>query len=221
MSTKPSFQLDTNHTNWQIPIDSDQLAITSNSTYVFTVISETERCSPDSIYCDTVQISSYDMNSGEIIWSVYHHGMDNAETLCANDEFISIRGHATRSDVWNELSLAVDTGEVVPYQDVCPGPAYERIGLDVYQLGFDKGDILDDYEIEGDYLFFLTSNESTLWAINRNTSQIVGQIKFEDAPFGSGKDYIGQFAISADKNIVVVYFGDHNQLFVFRLLPEN
>lgn len=215
------FELDTGEIQWQTRLDSNDLALNSNSKNIFAVVQETEKCTPDERgYCDAVRISSYNISSGEEDWFTYHGNMNRADTICVNDKILSISGFATRSNFREKVSFAVDTGEKLVYQDISPpsGNYFQDWNLD--QLKFRRFDIISNYEQNGRFLFFLTKGNNTLWAIDRDVSEIVGHVRFDGTSFGTG-NYIDRFAIISNNDIVAVYLGDGEQLFAFRFSPNE
>ncbi len=217
-----SFELGTGEISWQTPIGPNQPALGSNSKNVFAVVGETDRCVPNGRdYCDTVRISAYNISSGEEEWHVHHGDMNSASMLCINEEIISIRGHATRSSIWEEVSLTTDTGEKLAFQDISPQRDHYFPNLNLDQLGLDKFDIVNN-SLDGSdkFLFFLTENDNTLWAIDQTVPEIVGRVQFDGASIGEFP-YFDRFAVVANDDIVAVYLGDGEQLFVFRFLPDE
>lgn len=216
-----SFELNTGKIQWQTLLDYNELALGNNSKNIIAVAQETERCTPDERgYCDAVRISSYSIATGEEEWVSYHDNMNSAATISVNDELVSISGFATRSDFREEISIAADTGEKLVFQDIRPDTSNYSLKINLGLLGFDEVDIVSNYEIDGGYLFFLTSQDNSLWVVDQNSPKIVGQVKFGGASFNEGNN-VNEFAIASDDNIVTVYLGDSQQLLVFRFLPDE
>lgn len=216
------FELDTGEIQWQTMLDSNQLALTNNSKNIFAVVREDEKCTPDERgYCDAVRISSYNLSSGEEEWVTYHGDMNRANTLRVNDKILSITGFATRSNFREKVSLATETGEKLDFQDINSPRNSFLENWHPNRLGFNEFSIVgSSYEQNGKFLFFLTEQNHTLWAIDLDTYEILGWVEF-DGPSFMARDYTNEFKIVSDNDVVVVYLGDSEQLFAFRFFPDK
>ncbi len=221
-----SFDLETGKISWHTPLDSSSFSISNNKERIFIVDRGPEpprsSCASHLHYCESAQISSYDINSGEKVWSTIQSNMNEANTLCVMNNVVSILGRATRSNYQEKVSLDANTGEKIPFQNIKSTTTefdfYARAR--VKRLGFDRQEISSKYETDGKFLYFLTSNDSSLWVVDMEIPKIVGQIKFSGMPFAGG-NYYSQFAIAPASNNVVVYLADSHQLFAFRFLPDS
>lgn len=218
------FDLDTGQNRWRTPLKTGLFSIAGNSSNIFIVKRGPDPpqvlCDPDLHYCEAVKILSYDIDTGEEVWSTSQSNMNSAGTLCVNDAVVSIVGNATRSNYQEKVSLNAATGERISFKDLPSNNAssdFESARLILKELGIDPSDLWGRYALEGKYLYFLTSQDKTLWVVNRETPKIMGKVEFSGEPFAGGNFY-NQFAIASVNDYVVVYLGDSQQLFAFRYL---
>jgi len=216
------FELNTGEIKWQTQLDSNELALVNNSKNIFAVVQETEKCTiGEQGYCDAVRISSYDIFSGEEEWVTYHGKLNRANTIDVNDEILSISGFATRSDFREKVSFAVDTGDKLVYQDISPKLDGYLEDWNPSLLGIsDSAIVFGSYAQNGKFLFFLTEDDNTLWAVDQDVPEIVGRVRFDGTSF-EGINYVNRFAVASENDMVVVYLGDGEQLFVFRFSPSS
>ena len=220
-----AFDLETGQTNWKTVVKMGGISeFRGNSSSIFVVGRGPEpplaSCSPDLKYCESAQISAYDIETGEEMWSKLQSNMHSAGVFCANDEIVSIRGAATRSTYSQEVSLDALTGDKIPFQDLYPDATNSDVETPrditrlVKQMGFDG--FLGDYVKNDSFLFFLTRPDRTLWILDLTTSEIVGKAEFTGEPLA-----MSQFEIFVFNEYVVVILGDSQQVFVFRRLPNS
>ncbi|KAA3662226.1 MAG: hypothetical protein DWQ04_14055 [Chloroflexi bacterium] len=222
-----SFDLDTGKTNWHTPLDASHFSISNNKERIFIVSRGPEpslsSCASHLHYCESAQISSYDIISGEQAWSTIQSNMNSSNKLCVMDDVVSILGQATRSNYQQKVSLDANTGEKIPFQGIRSAFAEHDFfaAMEIIEkLGFDRLDITSKYVTDGRFLFFLTSNDSTLWVVDMETPEIVGRVQFDGNQFARG-NYYDQYAIAPVDNNVVVYLADSQQLFTLRFLPTD
>ena len=94
-----SFDLDTGKINWHSSLDSSYFSISNNNKNIFVVHRGPEpplgSCASHLHYCESAQISSYDIISGEKAWSTIQSNMNSSNKLCVMDDVVSIVGQAT------------------------------------------------------------------------------------------------------------------------------
>jgi len=217
------FDLETGLTNWKTVIKMEGPSdFRGNSNGIFVAGRGPEpplaSCSPDLHYCESAKISAYESQTGEEIWSKLQSNMNNAGIFCANDEIVSIKGSATRSNYTQEVSLNALTGNKIPFQDLYPNTLNSGVATDwdvIEAMGIEG--FSSDFVKQGRYLRLLTRPDKTLWILDRTTSEIVGKAEFSGEPLTERSYY--QFAVAAVNEYVVVILGDSQQVFVFRRLP--
>ena len=217
------FDLDTGQTNWRTQLNKINYSIGGNSSNVFVVERGPEpplnSCSSDLHYCEAAKILAYDTQTGEEVWSTLQSNMYSADTLCVNDEIVSIVGIATRSDYQEKVSLDANTGAKIPYQSLPLTTAisnYETNRLTFEKLGIDELDIRSQYIVESKNLYFLTNHDRALWIIDKDTAEVVGKAEFSGEPF-QGDRFSREYMIMTDDEYVTVYLADSQQLFLFKL----
>jgi len=227
-----SFSLDSGEINWETEIPWNIRFVGQNDKHIFVINDMFDNREPReeitqksinycvSNSCSHIKITAYDIQSGEERWAIFYANINYVSRLFINDDIVSVTGYDRHGSWYEEVSLNAQTGEALPeFQDpasyVGTSDSYETI---ITNLGFDLSDIVSDFADNGDYIFFLTESDATLWAIDKKSSQIAGQVQFNRVPFLPITKWSYQrkgFPIAVSDNTVVVYLGDSEQLFTF------
>lgn len=229
-----SFSLDSGEVKWQTEIPWEIELMGQNTDHIFVINTRLDRESREAITqksvnycvsndCPHSKIAAYDDQSGKEDWSIFYANANAVDRLFINDDIVSIIAHGRRNGWREEFSLSAQTGEVLPeFQDptfyIDTSVSYETI---ITNLGFTNG-VLSNFADNGDFIFFLTKNDSTLWAVDKNSLQIAGQVQFNHEPaltLAAGR--IEGFSVAASGDTVVVYLGDSEQLFAFHFTPPE
>lgn len=224
-----SFSLNTGEVDWQTEIPWGIEVVGQNSEHIFVINDRLRTESRESISrctsvgCGHIQITAYDVQSGSKHWSIFYANMNNVDRLFINDTVISVAGADNHGSWHEDVSLNAQTGQALPEFEnptsyVNTPNSYETI---ITELGFNSSDVVSNFTDNKDYFFFLTESDASLWAIDKDTLQIVGQVQFNRSPFlPFGKGHKG-FSVAVSDNTVVVYLGDSEQLFAFDFTPPE
>jgi len=214
-----NFDAETGQINWQERLNDDTSAIGSNSKDIVLISGRQpprkNLCLPHLSYCEAAQITSYAL-SGEKNWTSSRENMNGATAFTVGNDIISLKGNATRSSYNEEFSLHTDTGEQVAFQGIQSEPFPKDAYAIAERLGHSNNVISNYEEFEGT-VFYLTNDDNTLWAVDKNSEQIIGYIRFDGDKVHQSRG----LTITADDNMVAIYFGDSQQFFVFHFTPEK
>lgn len=213
-----SFSLSDGAINWENELKGDgtALAIGTNSDGIVTV---SIACKGADTMCGEIEIIKHNLISGEKQWERTYSGIYPLGALSIDDHSINIIGGENEQSYYSENSFDVQSGEELPtfvgiQHDVSDFPV--KYGAFPLALGYETHEIIGNIVTLENKVVFLSKEESALIIVDKDSREVVGKVDFDGGPFSRrGND----FALDAINDTLVVYLGDSEQLFVFRILP--
>ena len=222
-----SYELETGEIQWQSELDIDStFSIGKNSNTIFVSATDVDKtrsyCDPD-VSCSVFRITAYDMLSGKIVWLFYPEELFNNERglfVEINDERIYLDSKDSNNSALDTVCLDTVSGG---QKSDCE--AFDSLSsnydLDIRSLPenfeYEPQEIVSNFALNNELLFFLTASDNILWAIDKDSFEVVGWVKFVGAPLKKGTSY----RIVANEDKVIIYMTDSHQLIAFDLqIPD-
>lgn len=230
--TFKKFDLLTDEVKWEVPLQNRTSAISSNSHHIYSswYIGTPDRKPPglecggmigDPKWdpgCDAIQVDAFDMVSGDITWSQVYTSMASIAHMFADDSLLKISGSGGQGAYEADLTIDAFTGDLMVGKDFeeFSKPDYAPL---LFAVRISPSSIVSNFAAGEGIVYFLTTN-GELWAVDESEGMILGKQRFAGAE-NQTMSVLGNFRVTAEKNIVVVYLDDSRQLFAFRFLPER
>lgn len=188
-------------------------------------LTTSKRCDQNLPICEAINITAFDADSGELLWANSYANIFHVNRFSLSDNRANLLGIGSHGAYISEFSIYTDSGkEVFFQQDTAnfssssqPGIRFNK-SLMEKRLGREQYDIINAVSTDA-YSVFLTKSDSSLWAIENNSYEVIGKVEFTGGPFVFGD--INKFDLDVEDNVVVVYLGDSGQLFVFDFNPPE
>ncbi len=161
-------------------------------------------------------VSAIDKKTGQEVWSREIEYFGTILGHAANNEFLSIYGQYNRGTSYTAVTFDASTGKEIPYQKMntvrrSNGDKYEPL---VEELGY-------EYFTEGtthkNVIFLLIADDSSIWALDKNSGDVLGHIHFDGSPLDTGRQ--GNFDMLYSNGYLVLYWADSMQLMSFKFEP--
>ena len=227
--TLKSFDLRTSDENWRRSINFFKtIAYGGNSQSTFIILEDVDppltmknKCNSNLPICRAVKIIKYDNVTGKKDWTTYQFNMNDIKALGVSEESVNLIGTAYRGEYTSKISLDVDTGSTISFQgnDMVADAIFHQI---LEKINFDPYEVVSNYTVAENYIFFLSNEgiKQRLWAVNKDTFEIAGQVEFSGSEFDTLVDArLRGFVVDTFEDNVVIYLGDSEQLFVFSFIP--
>lgn len=179
-----------------------------------------KRCDPDLPICESIYVTALEANSGKSLWTNTYANMFHVDKFFSDGDTATLLGSGSHGAYTSRISIFTESGAEMLFQQDTPisssssqwNISYTRFMEK--KLGYEPFEIIAAISTD-DNSFFLTKSDSSLWAIENNSNEVVGRVEFSGTPFVFGD--INRFALGAEDNVVVVYLGDSNQMFAFQM----
>lgn len=188
-------------------------------------LATSKRCDPNLPICEAINITAFDANSGTFLWANSYANMFHVNKFFSSDDTANLLGIGSHGAYISEINISIDSGEELFFlQDPPYFSSSAQAGIRFNErlmekkLGREPYDIINVVSTDT-YSVFLTQSDSSLWAIDNNSYEVIGKVEFSGGPFVFGD--VNKFDLDADDNVVVVYLGDSSQLFVFNFDPPE
>ncbi len=210
-----SFDLSNGRKNWQTDILSpsvirihDEKIVVSSGKWLEAAPTANGQEFPSCFFGGAASLSTYDPNTGEIVWGYGYRGVDPS-TLGLNGQHAFLTGFANQSTsrAISEIDL---TSGAVTYHD-CSWDVRER---PIQNSSADESwpEKSSSYQIVVDDAVFPISQDSKFFVQDTKTMIVIGQASFR----GVGLNPY-QMVNTFVEDKLVIYFEDSHQIYVFQL----
>lgn len=221
--------------NWQSKIQWQTKTIGKNDDYIYVFTGQGTKprsqyksysyCKQNHSHCYYLEIIAFDIQYGKEAWANAYANMQWVEKLSINNEKLNIIGDRPRNpSPITELVVNAQTGETLiePPSFSSPRSHNDAFADILSTLNLTLDDIVGEIFNEGEYIFFLTQTEPSLWAVNKSTREVEGKVQFLGESFRNYDNKYEEkgFAISKYGDLIIIYLGDSEQLFTFRFYPN-
>lgn len=225
-----SFDIETGQTVWETSYSRKLDHIGSNSKNIYLLGANYDPTPPEEILdsceavlptCNSIKILAIDRLTGKELWVADYPNTLHIDKFTINDDAINIEGSSGYSLFVPEFSIDANTGEKLAEFQGLTYPADDSSNKDIAEsLGF--GGVVSNYADNGNYIFYLSKAGNNLWALDKETLEIAGQVQFDGPQFETLLEQRSRgFAVESNDNKIIIYLGDSGQLFVLKFTPPE
>ncbi len=198
----------TGEVKWQTHVKLFSNELSSNNHFIFVSSpGPSEDCSVFTPVCESIRVTAYAVTSGLEVWANVYSGMGVVSQISANKSSLSIAGGGGHGTYHSAFKIDANTGELLDYHELeltIPLPN------SFPNFANERGHIISNVVLEdGTYYFF--TDDKTLWAIDEHTEEILAKAIF------SPSESVDIVLITAQRDVVLIYFENSQQLFALQL----